>query len=235
MNRFTKCCAVLTTATLFTACATNDAHQRAKAGAGIGAVAGAVLGHQVNSKSGRFAGAAIGAIAGATVGDYMDKQQKQLEEDLALEQQQKAIEIERLKDNSLKLSLNNEVSFDFDSAAIKPSFEPSLQKLADVLAQYDRTIVHVVGHTDSTGPDEYNLKLSQRRADAVSAYLVRTNVPASRLRSEGRGESEPRQDNTTDSGRQVNRRVEVLVKPVVEGQEDKAYETPVAAPSSALK
>lgn len=226
MNRFVKCCAVLATVTLFTACATTDPNRRAKTGAGIGAVAGAVLGHQVNSKNGRFAGAAIGAIAGATVGDYMDKQQKQLEEDLAQEQQQKAIEIERLKDNTLKLSLNSEVSFDFDSAAIKPSFEPSLRKLADVLMKYDRTIVHIVGHTDSTGPEDYNLKLSQRRADSVTAYMVRSNVPSDRLRSEGRGESEPRDNNNAEAGRQLNRRVEVLVKPVVEGQEATAYETP---------
>lgn len=228
MNRYIKSGVALAILTTLTACATDDPNRRAKTGAAVGAVAGAVLGHQINSKSGRFVGAAVGAVTGATVGDYMDKQQQQFEKDLAQEQQDKAIEIERLKDNTLKLSLNSEVSFDFDSAAIKPAFEPSLTKLADVLKTYDRTVIHVVGHTDSTGSDEYNLKLSQRRADSVVAYLVRGGVPPDRLRSEGRGEAEPRDSNATEAGRQLNRRVEVFVKPVVEGAESSAYEKPAA-------
>lgn len=204
---------------LVTSCAVDDPNRRAKVGTGAGAVAGAVLGHQVNQKHGRFLGAAVGALAGGVVGDYMDKQQKEFEEKLAEEQRQNALQIERLQDNTLKLSLNSEVSFDFDRADIKPAFQPSLDKLADVLKSYDRTLISVVGHTDNRGSDEYNMKLSQRRAENVLAYLAGRGVPQARLYAEGRGETQPRDTNDTEAGRQINRRVEVFVKPVVEGRE----------------
>ncbi len=145
---------------------------------------------------------------------------------MAEEQRQKEIEMERLKDDTLKLTMSSEVSFDYDSAAIKPAFRDTLDKLADLLRKYDRTMVHVVGHTDSRGTDAYNQSLSERRARAVMDYLVSRGVPAERLRSEGRGEREPRDTNATEAGRQLNRRVEVYMKPIVEGQEQKAYESP---------
>ena len=106
-------------------CATDDPNRRAKTGAVIGTVIGGVLGHQVEGDKGRFIGAAVGAIGGATVGNYMDKQQRAFEEALAQEQQNHELEIERVEDNLLKLSLNSEVSFDFNSAAINPAFESS--------------------------------------------------------------------------------------------------------------
>lgn len=208
-------------------CATDDPNRRAKIGAGVGAVAGAVIGHQISHNSGNIIGAAVGALAGGAVGYYMDNQQRDFEAALRQEQEQHQLEIERLKDDTLKLSLDAEVSFDFNQAAIKPAFEPSLNKLADVLLKYDRTVVHVVGHTDSVGPEQYNQQLSQRRASAVADYLDQRSVPYDRLRSEGRGESEPRASNATEAGRQLNRRVEIYVKPIVEGQEERAYEPPV--------
>jgi len=207
-------------------CATDDPNQRAKIGAGVGAVAGAVIGHQISHDSGNIIGAAVGALAGGAVGHYMDNQQQEFEAALRQEQEQHQLEIERLKDDTLKLSLDAEVSFDFNKAAIKPAFEPSLNKLADVLLKYDRTVVHVVGHTDSVGTEQYNQQLSQRRAEVVVDYLARRGVPYDRLRGEGRGESEPRASNATEAGRQLNRRVEIYVKPIVEGQEGKAYDSP---------
>lgn len=208
-------------------CATSDPNRRAKTGAAVGAVVGGVVGHQTKGdQTGRVLGAAVGAITGAAVGDYMDKQQQELDKSMEEEQQQKALEIERLNDDTVKLSLSSEVSFDFDSARIKPAFHDTLNKLGDVIKKYDRTIVHVVGFTDSKGSESYNMELSKRRAEAVVAYLVEQSVPASRLRAEGRGESEPRDSNETEAGRQLNRRVEVFVKPVVEGSEQKAYENP---------
>lgn len=218
---------LLTPFLLVSACAVDDPNRRAKMGAGAGAVAGAVLGHQVNQKQGRFFGAAVGALAGGVVGDYMDKQQKEFEDKLAEEQRQNALQIERLQDNTLKLSLNSEVSFDFDRADIKPTFQPSLNKLADVLKRYDRTLISVVGHTDNRGSDEYNMKLSQRRAENVLAYLTEQGMSRDRLYSEGRGETQPRDSNDTETGRQINRRVEVFVKPVVEGSEQPAPGAPV--------
>ena len=207
-------------------CATDDPNRRAKTGAAIGAVTGAVLGHQMDGDKGRFIGAAVGAMAGGAVGNYMDKQQRELEEQLAEEQRRNEIELQRLKDNVLKVNLSSEVSFDVDKADIKPGFYGSLNKLADVVAKYDSTVVHVVGHTDSSGSDRYNQRLSERRALSVRDYLASRGVAASRTRTEGRGESEPRATNATVEGRAQNRRVEIYLKPVVEGRESEAYAPP---------
>ncbi len=207
-------------------CATDDPNRRAKTGAAIGAIAGAVLGHQVDGDKGRFIGAAAGAMAGAAVGNYMDKQQRELEEQLAKERRNNEIELERLKNNVLKVNLNSEVSFDFNKADIKPGFYGSLNKLAGVVAKYNNTVVHIVGHTDSSGSDSYNQQLSERRALSVKDYLAAHGVAANRIRTEGRGESEPRATNATPEGRAMNRRVEIFLKPIVEGQESDAYQPP---------
>ncbi len=103
-------------------CATDDPHKRAKVGAAAGAVAGAVLGHQVDGKSGRWVGAVAGALAGGAVGHYMDNQQQEFESALEQERQANEMEIERLKDDTLKLTVDSEVSFDFGKADIKPAF-----------------------------------------------------------------------------------------------------------------
>ena len=216
----------IVTAAILVACAADDPNRRAKTGAAVGAVVGAVVGHQMDHKSGKLVGAAVGALAGAAVGNYMDNQQRAFDKALEEEQRQHALEIERMQDDTLKLSLDSEVSFDFNKADIKPAFRPSLDKLADVLIKYDRTVVHVVGHTDSIGSDAYNMDLSRRRAQAVGDYLMDRGVPPARVRTEGRGESEPRATNDTEAGRQLNRRVEIYVKPIVEGREQKAYESP---------
>jgi len=221
-----KTIAVIGASSLVVACATNDPNRRAKIGAGVGAVTGAVLGHQVKHGSGKFVGAALGALAGGLVGNYMDKQEQEFNQALEEEQRRNELEIERLKDDTLKLSLDSEVSFDFDRAEIKPAFQPTLDKLADILNKYNRTVVHIIGFTDSTGSAEYNQRLSERRALAVADYLVSRGVPSDRVRTEGRGENEPRATNATEAGRQLNRRVEIYVKPIVEGQEERAYESP---------
>lgn len=214
-------------ALLLAGCATpDDPHQRAKVGAAVGAVAGAVLGHQLDGKSGRYVGAAVGALAGGGVGHYMDRQQRDFEDALRREREANQLEIERLRDDTLKLTVDSEVSFDFNRAEIKPAFRSSLEKLAQLLLKYDRTVVHVVGHTDSVGDENYNQRLSERRAESVADFLASYGVPRDRLRTEGRGEREPRATNATEAGRQLNRRVEVFVKPVVEGQEYRAYEPP---------
>lgn len=226
MNCMTKSTIALVVAAALAGCATDDPNQRAKAGAAIGAVAGAILGHQIDGKSGRYVGAAVGALAGGGTGYYMDNQQKAFEQAMLEEQRNNQLDIERLRDDTLKLSLDSEVSFDLNQSLIKPAFRPSLDKLADVLIKYDRTVVHVVGHTDSTGSDSHNQSLSERRAQSVSSYLEQRGVPYQRLRHEGRGESEPRDSNDTAAGRQLNRRVEIYVKPIVEGREQEAFDSP---------
>ena len=213
-------------------CATDDPNRRAKTGAAVGAVAGAILGHQLDDDAGRFVGAAVGGLAGAAVGNYMDKQEQAFDSALAEEQRQNEIEVQRLKDDTLKIDISSEVSFDFARAEIKPSFKPTLDKVADVLKRYPKSVVHVVGHTDSVGSDAYNQRLSEQRAEAVAAYLAGAGVQRERLRAEGRGEAEPRDSNATEAGRQLNRRVELYVKPLVEGQEQRAYEPPPAAPDA---
>jgi outer membrane protein OmpA-like peptidoglycan-associated protein len=156
----------------------------------------------------------------------MDRQQQEFEQVLADEQANHDIEIERLKDDVLKLDLSSEVSFDYNSAALKPAFTTTLQKLSDVIQKYDRTVVHTIGHTDSSGTESYNQDLSERRANSVSSFLSSRGVPYDRLRTEGMGELAPRATNDTEAGRQLNRRVEIYLKPVVEGREQRAFEQP---------
>ncbi|MFT5450349.1 MAG: outer membrane protein OmpA-like peptidoglycan-associated protein [Gammaproteobacteria bacterium] len=213
-------------ATLLVGCSADDPLMRTKGGAAIGAVSGAVIGAITGDRKTALIGAAIGAVAGGAVGNYMDNQQADFEREMADEQQRNAVEIERLKDDTLKLSLDSEISFDVGRADIKPAFRPTLNKLGGLLVKYNRTVVHVVGHTDSDGSDAFNLDLSQRRALAVGNYLVAGGVPQGRTRTEGRGERAPRATNATAAGKQLNRRVEIYVKPVVEGQEQKAWQPP---------
>lgn len=213
---------------LASACA-NDPYERTKIGAAVGAAAGAAAGYAVDDGAkGALIGAAVGALAGGAVGNYMDKQQQEFERELSAERARHDIEIERLKDDVLKLDLSSEVSFDLGSADLKPAFFPTLEKLAGLIVKYDRTVVHVVGHTDSSGSNEYNQGLSERRAQSVVGYFANGGVPYDRMRSEGRGENQPRATNDTEAGRQLNRRVEIYLKPIVEGQEGRAYESPAA-------
>ena len=106
------------------------------------------------------------------------------------------------------------MSFDFNSASLKPAFLPTLDKVASILSRYPKTTVTVIGHTDNIGSDAYNQALSERRARSVMNYLVDHGVAASRLDAVGRGESQPRATNATEAGRQLNRRVEILVRPI---------------------
>jgi outer membrane protein OmpA-like peptidoglycan-associated protein len=183
-------------------------------GATVGAVAGGVLGNRLDKdKRGRgtVIGAVAGAAAGAGIGYMMDRQEAELREQLASERAQHAVEIERVRDDLLKLTLADEVSFDVNSATVKPAFRPSLGRVAQVLQRYESQVT-VVGHTDSTGAESYNQQLSERRAQAVLDELVRQGVSYPRLSALGRGEYEPRADNATPAGRAQNRRVEILLQ-----------------------
>lgn len=212
---------------LLASCATDDPNRRAKAGAAVGAVAGGVIGHQINDKNGRYAGAVVGALTGAAVGNYMDKQQRELEQSLADELQNNQIAVTRIDDETLKLEVRSEASFDINSDRVNDDFRDSLKSLAKVIGEYDQTAVHVIGHTDSTGSQSYNQSLSEKRATSVTRYFSANGVDRTRMRFSGRGESMPIDANTTSSGRSRNRRVEVYLKPIVEGREDDAYISPV--------
>jgi len=202
-------------------CATNTTHENTKKGAGVGALvgalSGAIIGYHNDHSGGALRGALIGGAAGgalgAGAGAYMDKQQTEFEQELARERAQNQIEIERQQNEILKLTLSSEVSFDFNSAHIKSTFQTPLNKIADIMSRYPETQILVVGHTDNVGSDQYNFDLSLRRANAVADYLIMRGVNTSRMGTEGHGEMEPIASNSTPSGRAQNRRVEIFVVP----------------------
>lgn len=207
-------------------CATDDPNRRAKTGAAIGAVTGAVIGNQSKSDNGKVIGAAVGALTGAAVGSYMDKQHAKLQQQLAAEQSSNEIALSRPDPETIKLDVASEVSFDVNSASIKPDFTGSLNKVARIISEYDQTAIHVIGHTDSTGSGSYNQQLSEKRAISVARYLSKSGVQRTRLRSAGRGENQPVADNGSTHGRSQNRRVEIFLKPIVQGREREAFTSP---------
>ena len=216
-------------AVMTTGCMTeDDPNRRAKIGAVTGAIAGAVIGNNVGdgSSTNRVIGAIVGGLAGGAVGNYMDKQAQELKRALEDELRAEYVTLERLDRDTIKLSLSSEASFDVDRSVVKSAFKPALQRVADVMRRYDQTVVHAVGHTDSTGSDAYNQSLSERRADAVASYLRSQGVAGNRLYATGRGESEPRASNSTEEGRRLNRRVELFINAVVSGRETDAYRSP---------
>ncbi len=207
------------------ACATGD-KARTKNGALVGAVIGAAAGSTSSDDKGALYGAVAGALIGSAVGNYLDQQQREIEEELATEIQANEVAVERLEDDTLRVSLTSEATFDVDSSALKPSFYPSLDRLGGLMDKYDQTILHIIGHTDSTGSNEYNNVLSRKRAVSVATYVRDNGVDRSRINVEGRGELEPRAVNDTVAGRRANRRVEIYIRPIIEDQPDRARESP---------
>lgn len=191
--------------------------QKAAYGAAAGAVAGAIIGYQQDSSGGALKGALIGGAAGgalgAGVGYYMDKQQAEFEQQLAGEREAHQIEVERLQNENLKITMNSEVSFDFNSSRLQPAFERSLDKVSGILNRYPRTSIKIIGHTDNVGSEVYNQQLSEKRGKAVGFALEDRGVASGRIITTGRGESQPRTTNSTEAGRQLNRRVEMLIIP----------------------
>ncbi|MGF1529459.1 MAG: OmpA family protein [Candidatus Competibacterales bacterium] len=199
------------------ACA-NSPNPRTEAGVAIGAGTGAVIGAAIGESGGAAVlGGIVGATAGGLIGNYMDRQQRDFERQLEEERRLYGLEIERLRNENLLLSIPNEVSFDFNSAELKPSFVGALDDVALVLQDYPESYVQVLGHTDSIGSETYNLGLSQQRADNVADYLVARGVDPGRMESRGLGETSPRASNDTPEGRALNRRVELVISPP-EGQ-----------------
>ncbi|MFT4727176.1 MAG: outer membrane protein OmpA-like peptidoglycan-associated protein [Granulosicoccus sp.] len=225
VKRLTLTYVVLIT-TMITGCATGDPNRRAKTGAAIGAVVGAVAGNQSNSRNGKYVGALVGALTGAAIGNYMDDQQRQLENKLALERQNNEVSITRIDAQTLRLDVRSEASFDINSAVLRKDFRDSLETMADIIGEFDQTAIHVIGHTDSTGTQSYNQQLSEKRATSVSRFLNRNGVERERLRYSGRGENQPIDSNSTSSGRSKNRRVEIYLKTIVKNRESEAFRAP---------
>lgn len=208
-------------------CATDDPNQRAKVGTGIGAVVGAVIGNSVSDARGApIVGAVVGAIAGGAVGNYMDKQQRELEAQLAEEARNNELQIVRLSGDALKIGIASDVSFDLGSATLKPDALSTYGKIANILKSYDKTVIHIVGHTDTSGSAETNQSLSVNRAASVGSYFAQSGVPQTRVREEGRGEREPLVRTADGVKESRNRRVDIVLKPVVEGNEQAAWTPP---------
>ncbi|HEU4616473.1 MAG TPA: OmpA family protein [Gammaproteobacteria bacterium] len=203
-------------------CSTYDAYTReqrpAKAqrqaiiGAASGAVAGLITGDSsVERKKRALIGAGLGALAGAAVGSYMDRQEAKLRQEL----DQTGVSVTRQGDN-ITLNMPGNITFPTNGSDLNASFYPVLDSVAKVLAEFDKTIVEVAGHTDNTGTEAYNQALSERRAAAVAAYLKTRSVRSDRIIEVGEGELRPIATNDTPEGRQLNRRVELTLVPVTQ-------------------
>jgi outer membrane protein OmpA-like peptidoglycan-associated protein len=214
---------VMMAAFTVTACQTTDAYtgekkvNKTSKGAGIGAIAGAVLGAATgdNSKERRkraLIGAGVGALAGAGVGAYMDKQEAKLRAQL----QGTGVSVTRSGDD-LILNMPGNITFKTASADLNSGFFQVLDSVALVLKEFDKTLIDVEGHTDSDGDNAYNQTLSQQRANSVGGYLQSHGVNSQRVVTIGAGEERPIASNSTPQGKQQNRRVELKLQPITEG------------------
>jgi outer membrane protein OmpA-like peptidoglycan-associated protein len=176
-------------------------------GAGIGAAAGAAAAVLKGKREADeiLAGAAIGAVIGGGIGAYMDAQQEKLA-------RIPGTSVERVDEDTLLVHFDSDVLFGVDSANLDSDGRATLEDVASVINQYPKTAVVVQGHTDSTGSEEHNQELSDRRASSVRGYLVSRGVDADRVAAVGMGEGYPVASNDSESGRQQNRRVDILLK-----------------------
>lgn len=179
-----------------------------------GTVAGYFLGDLIGGRRDRtekILGAGIGAVAGGLVGQYMDRQERELRRQTA----GTGVEVIRQGDELL-LNMPSGVTFASNSYAIDPQFRDTLDEVANTLKSYEKTFIDVRGHTDSTGGDVINVPLSQNRAQSVASYLTSRGVQSARIETRGYSSSQPVADNNTEAGKQANRRVEIKIVPVTE-------------------
>ncbi len=179
-----------------------------------GALGGYLLGDLVGGKRDRtekIVGAGIGAVAGAGIGAYMDAQEKKLREKTA----GTGVDVVRDGDNLL-LRMPSGITFAYDSDAVQPQFQPTLNEVATVLVDYPKTYIDIYGHTDADGSEAYNQGLSQRRATSVQSYLAGRGIQTVRMATKGFGETQPIASNETAEGKAQNRRVEIKIVPVTE-------------------
>jgi len=211
---------VLVAAITFAGCETLDPYtQESKTsntakGAMIGAAAGAVVGlisgdDAVERRQHAMILAGIGALAGGAIGNYQDRQEAKLRAEL----QGTGVSVTRVGDN-ITLNMPGNVTFATNSSDLNPAFFDVLTSVSKVMKEFNKTVVEVAGHTDSTGSDAYNQSLSERRAASVAQFLQTQGVINQRLITIGMGESRPVADNSTAEGRQANRRVEITMVPI---------------------
>ena len=217
VNRFVKVAVTAAVLISVAACTTVNPYTReeqtskAAKGAGIGAAAGAVVGllTKGDKLQNALIGAGVGALAGGGVGYYMDVQEAKLRQRL----EGTGVSVTRMGDN-ITLNMPSNITFALNSSDLNAQFFNALDGVSMVLKEYDKTVIEVAGHTDSSGSDQYNQTLSERRAQAVAGYLSSHGVKTQRLMTIGAGEGHPVAANDTEQGRSQNRRVELTIVPV---------------------
>jgi outer membrane protein OmpA-like peptidoglycan-associated protein len=212
---------VATTVAALTSVSLNGCATHAQTGAVVGATSGAVVGGVIgkvaggHTARGAIIGAAVGGTAGALIGARMDRQAKELAQNIP------GAKVERVGEG-IQVTFESGLLYDFDSDIVRPEARKNLRALAASLDKYPGSDILIVGHTDQVGPASYNQSLSERRASAAADYLVVQGVSRDRLSTRGMGETEPIADNNTERGRELNRRVEVAI------YASKAYRAEVA-------
>jgi len=180
-------------------------------GGAVGAGTGAVIGNQSdNTGEGALIGGAVGALAGGLIGKQLDKQQAELSQ---------IAEVQRPSENELVVVLREKILFDLNEYALKLGAEDNLARIADVLVKYPDFTVYVEGHTDGTGSENYNQWLSEKRAAAVTDFLITRAISPVRIQAVGYGEMRPVATNETPQGRQQNRRVELHIEPATAAEQ----------------
>ncbi|RPF71332.1 OmpA family protein [Aurantiacibacter spongiae] len=184
-------------------------------GAGLGYLLGGLIG----GKTARIVGAGIGAAAGGYVGYRMDEQIRELEEATA----GTGVDVGQTPNGDGILLNFPDVTFAVDSTTINSNMRNVLDDVAQSMTNYPNSLIDVMGHTDSTGSEQYNLDLSRRRAESVANYLTSRGVSRARIETIGYGEQYPIADNSTEAGRSQNRRVEIRITPITQQDVQQAY------------
>jgi outer membrane protein OmpA-like peptidoglycan-associated protein len=207
-------------ATFLSACTTTDPYTGEKKvsntaggvmiGASLGALAGLAVGKDgVGRRNAALIGAGIGALAGGAVGNYMDSQESELRAQL----QGTGVSVTRMGDRII-LNMPSNITFATDQDAVMPPFYPTLNSVALVLNKFNKTLIDIAGHTDSTGSMQHNQDLSERRAASVASYLNAQGIDPRRIAAMGYGPTQPVASNATSDGRAQNRRVEISISPL---------------------
>lgn len=217
---YKKCAIVAMTAVFLSACTTTDPYTGeqkmsntsggALIGAGLGAASGLLIGkNPVQRRNAALIGAGVGALAGGAIGNYMDTQEAELRAQL----EGSGVSVTRAGDRII-LNMPSNITFATDQDQVIPAFYRTLDAVAIVLRKFEKTLIDVDGHTDSTGSAQYNLALSERRANSVANYLGSVGIDPRRMSAVGYGMERPIASNASESGRSQNRRVEIAISPL---------------------
>jgi immunoreactive 23 kDa antigen len=209
LNKKSIAALALSAALVLTGCGLSNTAKGTGIGAGAGALIGAGVGRVLgNTAIGAAIGGVVGGTAGALIGKKMDKQKKELEE------QVKNAKIESVNDGqAIRVTFDSGILFATNSSTLTTTSQTSLRNFAANLKVNDQTDLLIIGHTDNTGSDRINDPLSLNRASSVRSFLAGQGVSSNRMRVEGKGSREPVADNSTAAGRKENRRVEVYILP----------------------